>query len=619
MKSSRAIFTFEFKRFGCKRNVCIFTVLILISIAIIQISGSNYQNFLKAKDTFQETERQRVMGYLDYTYYGWYGITILFIPSELSIFYTNTIVELFGNVNTGERLTISMPIKGKTSIPDIPGYMNLSCIILLFWSFVSLIYGYDTTKNKDYKKFLSQITGKGFLFMVIARIIILNMALLITLIIPAFTALINNMDPFNGHLLTFVLLLCLISLFFFSIGLNLGNIKNKTAGLANLGLVYFVLTLFLPWVGKEIKSNTFDIDSLFKFELKNLNTTMDLEERALKKIGKFKSGETAPEKVMKIMWKALDTEFQELRERENQMKMQVLKRIKSFQLISSLFPINLYLEINKEISGYGDLGIIDFYSYLQRIKDRFLYFYVKKKFLSKSKSREVEDFVKNNENLFLSKGRITYGFGLGAGLTVLYIIGLLFNTYRLHMKRMKIESKGVIDIDIDFKDKRTFFILCENKTIKKGIFNHYKNPGAVCLERISPDGFRMNGIKPADLLAHLSRVAWVDEKTAVENLQIMGVEIGTLKKLSRDLILKIYAAVMAAVDRRLIVIDDFFKRESRQFETDVFRLLSHLEKAGRRIIYFSTEMYQPANGFDEQIRIDKYGVFPIDFDGLTLR
>ncbi|NIM11045.1 MAG: hypothetical protein GTO45_03585 [Candidatus Aminicenantes bacterium] len=617
MKSFKAIFKLEFKRFRCNRNVFIFSVLILISISIIQISGSNYQNFLKAKDTFQETERQRVMEYLNYTYYGWYGISVLFIPSNLSILYTNTIIELFGNVNTGERLTISMPIKGKTSIPDISGYMNLSCIILLFWTFVSLFYGYDTTKNKDYKKFLSQITRKAFLFMVISRIILLNMAVLVTLIIPTFTVLINNINPFKVHLLTFALLLCLISLFFFSIGLNFGNIKNKAIGLANLGLVYFVLTLFLPWVGNEIKSNTFDINSLFKFELENLNIVMDLEERALKKIGKFKSGEIAPEKVMKIVWKALNTEFQELRERENQMKMQVLKRIKSFQIISSFFPINSYLEVNKEISGYGDLGIIDFHSYLQSIKDQFLYFYVKKKFLSKSKPREVEDFVKNNENLFFSKGRLTHSFGLGVGFTILYIIGLLFNASRLYHKRMKRKIKG-IDIDVDFKDKSTVFVLCKNETIKEEIFNHYKNQDAVCLEKINPDDFRMNGIKPADLLEHLSRVAGVDEKRARENLEIMGVDIDTAEN-SHETILKIYAAVMVAADQQLIVINELFKKESRQFETDVFRLLSHLEKAGKRIIYLSTEMYQPANGFDEQIRIDKYGIFPIDFDGLTLR
>ena len=78
---------------------------------------------------------------------------------------------------------------------------------------------------------------------------------------------------------------------------------------------------------------------------------------------------------------------------------------------------------------------------------------------------------------------------------------------------------------------------------------------------------------------------------------------------------KIYAAVTLANLPKRIVIDDFFKNESREFENIVKDVLTKLLKAGKRIIYLSCEIYD-VSGMNEDL---KPGVVPINLDDVTLR
>ena len=101
----------------------------------------------------------------------------------------------------------------------------------------------------------------------------------------------------------------------------------------------------------------------------------------------------------------------------------------------------------------------------------------------------------------------------------------------------------------------------------------------------------------------------------------MGVEnIKGIKTLSDEIILKIYAAVKAAGDFESIIIDDFLKRESREFERDFMRLLSRLEKAGKRVVYLSCEMYNTADSLNGKIIIDTFKVLSLPpLNKITLR
>jgi hypothetical protein len=618
IKAIGQILNFEFKRLLRRRNILVFFLMSIIIFSFVTVGIVGYKSFLREKEILKEAEGEKVKQYHLYSQYGGFGFRLLFVPSSLIIFFDDSISGvLVANVNAAEKLKIYQPKKGKYYNKSV-GLMDFSGILFLVGCFFALVAGFTAIRKRDYLKFQAAFCGYKSLFpgLIIAWIILINMILGLLVILTLILGLINGIS-IKIIFFVFVLVASLVFFFFFLLGWNVGMIKEKFTAFIVLAFVYFGAVIFVPWtVEKVTQLLAANIESPFSFELTNIKIYTEVERRLFEKFGTFKTGDIPEKELIKQVEESLNNEFKEIFQREEEMRLNQLKNIKFNQKISSLFPTTFYLSLRKELSSVGDLNSMEFYSYCLEMKKKFLKFFVIKR-LNTRKRGKVQNFIKGNENEFSAKSRLPYGSSIGVGLTFLYIIGLLFNASRLHHKRMKREIKG-IDIDADFKEKSTVFVLCKNETIKEGIFNHYKNQSAICLEKINPDDFRMNGIKPADLLEHLSRVAGIDEKTAAENLNIMGVDIDTAEN-SHETILKIYAAVMAAADGQLIVINDFLKKESRQFETEVFRLLSHLEKAGRRIIYLSTEMYQPANGFDEQIRIDKYGVFPIDLDGLTLR
>ncbi len=609
------VLKFELKRILRKQNLKIILGVFLLLCALIYDGMHKFNSIMKDKTEFQKSEKEKVMSYGRYSQYGGYGIRLIFIPTNFFIISSDAFNIPVSNINTGERLTIFKSLKGK-NYRDRQGFMDFCGFILLLGSLSGLIIGYKTSNRQEYLKFIASFSSpiKSIFVSSIIRLILLNFIFLFVISVSFLFPLIKGINLFNIYfILTFILTLS----FFFSLGVIVGHSKRSKRSII-LALSYLCFVLLVPWmIDKFDEIQISDIKSVYNFEQEAQKLLMNVERQLTKRFGTFKSGKyTLPAEIRREVRAALNKEFKEIFDAENRRKETILGKIKVYQLLSALSPVSFYQSVESEMRG-GELSFIDFYSFALKKKYEFIEFYFIKRFCEPQKPGKVESFIKGNENLYYAKNWLPYGFVLGVGVTILHIIGAFFIAFMLYHKRIKRKIKG-IDIDVDFKEKSTVFVLCKNETIKEGIFNHYKNQDTTCLEKINPDDFRMNGIKPADLLEHLSRVARVDDKTAVENLNIMGVDIDTAEN-SHETILKIYAAVMAVADRQLIVINDFLKRESRQFETEVFRLLSHLEKAGKRIIYLSTEMYQPANGFDEQIRIDKYGVFPIELDGLTLR
>ena len=107
----------------------------------------------------------------------------------------------------------------------------------------------------------------------------------------------------------------------------------------------------------------------------------------------------------------------------------------------------------------------------------------------------------------------------------------------------------------------------------------------------------------------------------LENLGFMDInDLKPVKTLTHELILKIYAAVKIAAVFDYLVVDEFLRQVSRDFETDFFKLLLILEKNGKKIVYLSTEMYNTVGGVSEMIKINKFAIFALPpFQDITLR
>lgn len=451
MRTFKAFFAFEFKNRLRKPGIVVFSIVTLLFIFFVQDGINRYFQTFKDKKTFQETEETKVDNYVLMTQYGAFGLRLMFLPPSFSILYSDSLFEgMLANVNTTERLNIYKQLKGRGFFDRDSDFMNVLGLLLLFGALFDLIYGYDTTRNREYLKFLSTLSSprKVFFGSVSSRIVLLNLALFVSLGISLLWALPAGINLFRLPLLVILAVLVLVNSFFFTLGCIFGALKSRAAGGILLASVYFVSLFLFPWLAnKQARAGAADIQSLYEFELENVKIMMAVEKRLIDKYGIFKSGDIAPDEIVKAVKEAVNTEFKELRKREDRLKAHILKKILARRTLSCFFPVTFYISHVKDVCGQGGLNFIAFYSYSQDIKEQFIDFYVEKKFLSKNTPGDIESFVKNNENLYYAQSLVdTRIFLLGAGVGLLYIFAGLGIAYFLFLKNL-FPRRGKVDIE----------------------------------------------------------------------------------------------------------------------------------------------------------------------------
>ena len=429
MKLLISVFNFELKRRLKLRDMLIFCVILLIFLYIADDRRVRYFDLQENKDTFQKMEQTRVKQFYNYTLYGYYGVTILYIPSPFSILGIDSKNgKLLANVNSGERLDIYTSRKGRNYFDESSGFLNLRGLLLLFTTFFALLYGVDFIKNKPYLRFCSSLAtpGKVFRASSISRILLLIMAYLILLGFSLLWLLLHGINLIQPQILSLITSAILLIISFFFIGCIIGSLKEKSNRWIIFGLFYFLSIIIIPGIAdRHTRDDADDIESLFEYELKNTELIMTVEKRALEKVGVYKDdGDIAPEKFIKMVKQALNDEFKIIFAREGKMMTHMSKKIKNRHTVSCLFPVLFYNTVNTEVSSCGDLSYMDFYNYSKQRKKEFLDFYVEKKFLTKRQPVKVESFVKKDENLFYAQSHLPYRFWFGILFNLIIYIGI---------------------------------------------------------------------------------------------------------------------------------------------------------------------------------------------------
>jgi hypothetical protein len=427
MNLLKSVFNFELKRRMKLRDILIFFVILLIFLYIADDGKNKYFDLHENKETFQKIELTRVKQFRNYMLYGYYGISLLFIPSPFNTFGIDAKNgKLLSNVNSGERLDIFNSRKGKNYFDEKSGFFNLKGLTLLFSIFFSLLYGIDFVKNKPSLRFFSKLAtpGKIFWASAVSRILILILAYLILLGFSLLWMLLYGINLFQPQILTIITTTILIIIAFFLIGCMIGSLKDKSTQWIIFGISYFLSIILIPGLAdKYIQDASEDIESLFSYELKNLEIIMSVEKRFYEKFGGANDGENIPPEAILRLKETLDNEFKIIFAREEKMMAQIMEKIKVRHTVSCFFPVLFYNSVNAEASSCGDLSFIDFYLYSNKIKKEFIDFYVKKKYLEEKQPGQVESFVKKNENLFYAQSHLPYRFWLGIIFHLIVYIG----------------------------------------------------------------------------------------------------------------------------------------------------------------------------------------------------
>lgn len=624
MNIFNTVFFYQLKRSLRKVEITIFLIITVLAIFFIQYGKTKYLNTCENIEIFQKSENARVSQYVMYRQYGAFGSKAKYVPSPHCTLYNDCLIDgLTTSVNTAEKLDIYKPVKGNSFFIARSGYMTFLGFMLIFGFLLGLLYGYQSTKNKEYLKLFSNITGsqskKLFWSLIFSRLIILNIAFLLIVAISFLSLLLSGINLFQWPFAAIALVIFLVISFSFALGAVIGSIKNPVRPYI-LGVVYFLSIVFIPFLAEMgNEANGASIESVLEFELDNLKTIMAVDKKLIDQYGSLKSNEPAPPEFIKAVKEAVKKEHGIIMDRENRLKNEMLNKINQDQALSALFPVLLYISTSKEISSQGGLSLVDFYSYCQQLKIDFINFYVNHRFPEDGTNSpdhigRVENFIKDKENLFYAQSKLPGSFTLGVLVTLFYIIILFIITFRMNVKYIH-PGKSLDKPDIDFEKENSLFAYCKNPQVKEDLFTSFKNDGqSICIDRFKIDPIE-GPTNARSFFKYLCQLAGANEEKVKNYLSRINGDLN--QRLSPDLLQKIYFCIKCSKEGLLYVFNDFFKNKSLEFERDFLPVLEQLHSEGK-ILYLGVEFYNVINVLSN-IKIDRFNLYKIHWGKNTLR
>jgi hypothetical protein len=425
-----AFLRFERRRlFGEKKNL-IFLGFISIFSAYFVWSGLNeYRQFQAEKKIFIKFEKEKISQFVTYAQYGGFGFRLLYEASPLNLFFVNSSVlqDVESNIDSLEAIKVESSFKGNKLFLKRGYFKDFAGILFIFGSLFMLYMGHLAMVSPAYLRFMTGRLSlkKYYILATSARLfwldlffISLGMGLffLVQLWGVAFSR--PERVIFFSYLLFLVLLLDFIYL--------LGQLTSVLVRFRKIFflwffIVWFICIFLLPEINRiSVFNQSLVLKSAEKVNLEKFRTLMDLE----KKFRDFlKVNPAAPLNQIRQMQKKFAVQFINSSYLvntglETKYLRDVEKVIAGHEWQSFIFPTTFYYFITGEASGKGYYGYLDFMDYIMKLRNRFMQFYLKKRY--ENNDSAVESFVKVDENIFRARCRLPKTFWFGMLATVLY-------------------------------------------------------------------------------------------------------------------------------------------------------------------------------------------------------
>lgn len=453
MNIFRAFLNFEFRRFFKRWLTLTAALLILVlSLAVIQVGVGDYKDQLDRMAQFRETEAFKVTQYTNYTQYGGYGYRTLFLPSPVSILFMDSgvIPDMVSFVDSGERLRIYQPLKGANIFKTRKyGFADFSGILLFLGSMLAAFLGFDALGGVEFLKTITSLTSyrKTYVYLVAVRLFML--VLLFTGVTSCGLALIafnGIIIPLGLPFLYFVLSMLLLMAFFFSLGAFFGSFKSRLSGGFLLAVCWFVLVLLTPpLVNYYVAYRSKLITPVHQMELEKLKLVMGFEKRAIEKNITYKYGEKLTTPVQNVVLHYYNNEFENIQTLEQNLREQMEEYSNLQYSISVIFPTTNYISSVSEISSRGFVNLFRYYCYTQDSKKAFFKFYMEKLYFSgEPDPKRVEPFIKGGGNIFYAVTTLPGYFIYGILLSLLYTTLLLLRAFNGFTRRLLVTGKSTV-------------------------------------------------------------------------------------------------------------------------------------------------------------------------------
>jgi len=582
----------------------------LASFFFVYKGTVDYKNFREEKKTFLDFETSNVKKYVTYDQYGGYGFRVLYEPPRINVFFNNSSIfeNLYSNIDMTEIIKIDRSYKGRDLFFKKGLFKDLSGIFFVFGSLIMIFLGFKAFVHEKYFfRFPNILLRMAFL-----DVVFIILLLLLYYIPGLFGLPISQGSDF----FIFSLFIIFFLNFFYAAGFFIRCLmKKKLLSVIITFIVWFVSTAMIPeLVSLIIQQKSQSLPPNDKNNIKKLDEVMKFERNGKKIL--LENKDKSPDEV-KILKRNLIQDFfkngyQVNIKREDEINTGVKILVNRHEKYSIFFPTSLYSYTAGEISGKGYSGYLDFTGYIHDLRDNFVKFYIKKKYYSDDQA--IENFVKNNENVFKSTSHLPGNFHWGLLLTVFYTVILLAGSYFILKRRLK-KKKETFDPGFELAEGDMVYVLCkndENENYQDKIYNHYEQQeNTICVDKIKGQDIDP-GISPYQTARYFRKQMNARWDRTREHIEKLGIKDLKKEKRSPEAIKKIYCAVCMAVEADKIVFKDFIKQESRKFERQFLALLKDTMDMDRTIIYLGTDPLLLDSPFTTQEGVDKFRKYEID-------
>ncbi len=581
-------------RFLCKRNVIILLMFLLFVGYFGQDGTAKYKQALSNKDKFNDFEAQKVKQFVHYGQYGTYGFRLLLFPHYLSSLLSDGGIidtDLHAFIDSGERLKLYRPMKGKYAFSVANEFMTFTGFILLFGSLFWAMYGLDSTKDKEFLKFLATIAGsdkKICTYMFVSRVILLVLFCLLLAVISIILFLINGItlaDP--GQLIIYFLSLFLVLVFFLLIGMIAGTIESRFNSITVLVGLWIILVFLAPWgIRKGVSSKADAITPLYELEMEKLEYVMALERRAFKMAGKLEGSKRNTDIAHKISNSFLEGEFKKIMELEREMLEQMKASASLYQGLSIIFPTTFYLSTTYEISSRGFESLAAFYEHTVKLKQGFVRYYAEKNFFTNEKT--IIPYIKGGQNIFYVKSSLPGNFGSGLLVNILWLV-LLFILYWALSNRLFSRFSDIDkDLKPDFKKDKTTVVLTTRKQLVSQLLIKLRCQNTRSVYVPCPSSLP-GDIKVKSLFSFFNL-------EIPKNLKPLACKY--LYDLNLDNKGMILLEITRSLDTEIFIFNNFLSGLSDEIVDYFANLLKSLKK-GRSVVYFSNSLAVSSKIADE--------------------
>jgi len=418
-----AFLRFERQRlFHEKKNLLFLIFIVLFSLYFVWSGLNEYRQFQAEKKIFIKFEKEKISQIVNYSQYGAFGFRLLYEASPLNLFFVNSSVlqDVESNIDIFETIKVESSFKGKKLFIKRGYFKDFAGILFVFGSLFMLYLGNLALVSPAHVRFIMGRLPlkKYYILTTLARLFWLNLffsALGLSLFLLVQAGGVRFTKSASAMFMLYLLFMVVLLNFFYLLGqLTAVLVRFRKIFFLWLFIVWFICIFLLPEISRiSVYNSSSVLESAEKVNLEKFRALMAMEKKFRDYL---KEKSTASMDQIRILQKKfavnfLNNSYLQNMGRETKYLREVGKVISGHEWQSVLFPTTFYYFLSGEISSKGYYGYLDFMDYIMKLRNRFIQFYMQKRY--EANDAVVESFVKGDENVFHSRSQLpgTYWFG----------------------------------------------------------------------------------------------------------------------------------------------------------------------------------------------------------------